>query len=239
MELLKESFQRRFFGDENFKQFWNLSLIIIIIFFWNTRSNEPIPTLKTFPPQSVSYNFNWRVITRKAKRLKKKVFRDSCIQITLLVRQGWNGLRAVDSDMLSRWPLNVIKRICDRISGLVRKIRMTNGPRYSVRNHSPVPRPFFPPFFWFMLRAGRVRGASLVENLDRPPFILFPFSFFFFFLSLSVNLTWRWLNLPIPRTKFLYSPKLYFFPPFLNSKIPSICHKLQLKLLTHSSKRQF
>ena len=180
MELLKESFQRRFFGDENFKQFWNLSLIIIIIFFWNTRSNEPIPTLKTFPPQSVSYNFNWRVITRKAKRLKKKVFRDSCIQITLLVRQGWNGLRAVDSDMLSRWPLNVIKRICDRISGLVRKIRMTNGPRYSVRNHSPVPRPFFPPFFWFMLRAGRVRGASLVENLDRPPFILFPFSFFFF-----------------------------------------------------------
>ena len=187
--IVKRIFSKKILWGREFQTILKFISYYYFFFFWNTRSNEPIPTLKTFPPQSVSYNFNWRVITRKAKRLKKKVFRDSCIQITLLVRQGWNGLRAVDSDMLSRWPLNVIKRICDRISGLVRKIRMTNGPRYSVRNHSPVPRPFFPPFFWFMLRAGRVRGASLVENLDRPPFIFFPFSFFFFSFFLY---PWIW-----------------------------------------------
>lgn len=138
----KESFRR----SKLFRQILNISSLM---------QTERFETLLPWP----KYNFNWRVITRKARRLKKKVFRDSCIQITLLVRQGWNGLRAVDSDMLSRWPLNVIKRICDRISGLVRKIRMTNGPRYSVRNHSPLPRPFFPPFFWFMLRAGGERAS--------------------------------------------------------------------------------
>ena len=62
-----------------------------------------------------------------------KVFRDSYIQMTLLLCQASNGLRAVDSDMLFRWPLNIIKGMCDRISGLVRKIRMTNGSRYFVR----------------------------------------------------------------------------------------------------------
>ena len=53
--------------------------------------------------------------------------------MTLLFCQASNGLRAVDSDMLFRWPLNIIKRICDRISGLIHKMRMTNGFRYSVR----------------------------------------------------------------------------------------------------------
>lgn len=181
---------------------WNLSLILYTRYLTSLPQRLKTFSLLSLPFQSVSYNFNWRVITRKAKRLKKKVFRDSCIQITLLVRQGSNGLRAVDSDMLSRWPLNVIKWICDRISGLVRKIRMTNGPRYSARNAI---RPFH-----FFLPFSDLCSELVSANKPRREFRAAAIHPFFF---LSVNLTWR---CSIPRylhtskhiSKFLYSPTL-------------------------------